>query len=147
VRRPSHKKRSLAESADRRNPAMPIQYRIDSERGRIRTACIGDVTLDEVLAHFDELERDPKCPPHLDVLLDLTAQESPPRPDQLRSAAERIGAVSELAFGLCAIVTSSESMFGLLRMFEVYAEPHFEQLRVFRDAVEAEAWLDAERAG
>jgi hypothetical protein len=126
---------------------MPITYRIDAERGRIRTTGIGNVTLDDVLAHFDALECDPRCPPHLDVLLDLTAQETLPKPEQLRSAAERVGAVTEPAFGLCAIVTSSESMFGLLRMFEVYSEPHFEQVRVFRDVAEAEAWLDAERAG
>jgi hypothetical protein len=137
----------LAETTPDAGRRMPIQYRIDPERGRIRTTCSGNVTLDDVLAHFDALERDPQCPPRLDVLLDLTTQETPPRPDQLRSVAEHIRAVTGPAFGLCAIVTSSESMFGLLRMFEVYAEAHFEQLRVFRDSAAAEAWLDAARAG
>ena len=36
-------------------------------------------------------------------------------------------------------------MFGMMRMFEVYAYNYFRTIRVFRDANEAEPWLAAER--
>lgn len=124
---------------------MPIDYQIDLQRRRIRTTCSGWVTLDDVLAHFDLLENDPQCPPQLDVLLDLTTVTSLPEPFQLRSVAERIGAVTKVAFGLCAIVTSSDVLFGLSRMFEVYSQAYFEQTCVFRHLAEGAAWLDAVR--
>ena len=41
---------------------MPITYLIDQSRGRIITTCAGHVTLREVMAHFDELQRDPERP-------------------------------------------------------------------------------------
>jgi hypothetical protein len=45
-------------------------------------------------------------------------------------------------FRACAIVVNRDALFGMLRMFEVFAHPHFERLRVFRDATAARAWLD-----
>ena len=50
-------------------PDVPVVYQIS--KGLIRTRCYGPVTLPEVAEHFRELERDPDCPPRLDVLLDL----------------------------------------------------------------------------
>jgi hypothetical protein len=32
-------------------------------------------------------------------------------------------------------------MFGMMRMFEVFAGKHFRAIRVFRDLTAAEAWL------
>ena len=64
-------------------------YVIDRELQRIVTRRTGNTTLKEVLAHFDELELDPDCPPGADVLLDLTAMTSLPNVGQIRGAAER----------------------------------------------------------
>ena len=38
---------------------MPVTYVIDAQQKLIRTKCIGNVTLPEVIGHFRELERDP----------------------------------------------------------------------------------------
>ena len=120
---------------------MPIAYEIDPVRGLVRTSCTGQVALAEVLAHFDVLQRDPRRPAHLDVLLDLRALTTPPNPPQLRSVASRIGRVSGLTFGRCAIVVDRDLVFGLSRMFEAFAQDHFEEIQVFREPAAAEAWL------
>ena len=73
---------------------MPIHYRIDRELKRILTRCTGETTLKEVLGHFEELEVDPDCPPHADVLLDLSEIENLPNVGQIRAAAERAGDAS-----------------------------------------------------
>jgi hypothetical protein len=122
---------------------MPVEYSIDPTRHRIATRCLGDTTLAEILDHFDELERDRSRPPHLDVLLDLTQQTSLPTTHQIMAAAHRIGMAKWMIdFRACAIVVHRDALFGMLRMFEVFAHQHFDRLRVFRDVNEARAWLD-----
>ena len=122
---------------------MPITYRIDPQRGRITTTCSGNVSLRDVMAHFDALQRDPERPGRLDVLLDLTTMAAPPEAPQIRAAADRVGLVEDLVFGACAIVADREAMFGMARMFEVHARGHFAALKTFRDRNEAEEWLDS----
>jgi hypothetical protein len=122
---------------------MPITYLIDKERGRIITTCSGHTTLREVMAHFDELQRDPERPARLDVLLDLAGQLSLPDAPQIRAAADRVGLVTDLVFGACAVVATRESLYGMARMFEVLARGHFAAIQTFRDRREAENWLDS----
>ena len=38
---------------------MPVSYRIDQDNGMIRTRCVGNVTFEEVVDHFRDLEEDP----------------------------------------------------------------------------------------
>jgi hypothetical protein len=121
---------------------MPITYRIDREMNRIFTRCSGETTLREVLAHFDELEMDPDCPPRADVLLDLSEITNLPNVGQIRTAAERTGDASrKVGFGACAVVVGSEAWFGMARVFEAFTEPHFTRTAVFRTVEAAEAWL------
>jgi hypothetical protein len=123
---------------------MPVTYQIDKARQLIRTRCVGPVTIEEVLGHFRELERDPECPGHLDVLLDLSEETSLPKPQNLREITSAIRGIREtVRFGKCAIVAPSDGLFGLLRMFEVFAEQYFHESYVFRTTEEAEKWLTA----
>jgi hypothetical protein len=123
---------------------MPVIYEIDSRQRLIRTRCVGSVTLQEVLDHFDALQRDPGCPEHLDVILDLSGQVTLPEADQLRVVAARIAEVREISFGRLAVVADRDSMFGMARMFEVFAEANFSASKVFRTPDEAERWLAEE---
>jgi len=98
--------------------------------------------------HFDELEKDPDCPPRLDVLLDFSDMQSLPDTDQLVAVADQMRHVAyRVKFGACAIVAKSDIMFGIARMYTVYAEPHFATARVFRDFLQAEFWLNSMRNG
>ena len=125
---------------------MPVTYKLDPA-GIIRTKCVGDVSLPEVLAHFDELERDPLCPAQLDVLLDLSEQTSIPASPQLREVAARIGkATLRVRFGAVAVVVSQTVIYGTARAVETLASQHFTASRVFWKRAEAEMWLEATRS-
>ena len=125
---------------------MPVSYQIDETEGIIRTKCAGNVTLDEVIDHFGLLERDPKCPNHLDVLLDLSETTSLPKTDQLKAVSSEIGRIRKsVRFDACAIVACRDALFGMARMFEVLAEDLFRVTRVLRTLDEAEKWLDSQR--
>jgi hypothetical protein len=125
---------------------MPITYEID--RALIRTRCVGDVTLIEVLEHFRTLERDLNRPDRLDVFLDMREMTSSPSAAEIRAASGGVASVQgTVAFGVCAVVAQRDALFGLSRMFGVFVEPFFRVIRVFRIATEAEAWLQEQRSG
>jgi hypothetical protein len=121
---------------------VPVVYEIDRELGLIRTRCRGNVTFAEVLGHFRELENDPSLPARLDVLLDLTGMQSIPESDQVSSAAREVEVLRrKVAWGACAIVASSDILFGMSRMFHALVEAQFANSNVFRDLAGAERWL------
>ena len=127
---------------------MPIPYQIDHKESLIRTKCVGKVSLEEVLGHFDELEKDPDCPRSLDVLLDFSELETVPNPVQLMAVADRMHRIKDrVKFGACAIVAKSDVIYGIARMYTVYAEPQFRIARVFREFLQAEFWLQSVRNG
>lgn len=121
---------------------MPIAYEIDAGRPLVRTRCRGDVTLGEVFEHFAALRADPHVPARFDVLLDLSELTSVPESEQLRAVAGQAdGLGGRERLGACAIVASVDVLFGMSRMFEVFAEPFFGATCVFRELAAAEAWL------
>jgi hypothetical protein len=121
---------------------MPVKYQIDKVNRIIRTRCIGPVTIEEVVEHFRVLERDPDCPDRVDVLLDLSEETTVPNKGNLQQVTGEIRRIrGRVQFGACAIVASTDALFGMLRMFEVFAQQYFRQSFVFRTASEAEAWL------
>jgi hypothetical protein len=125
---------------------MPVTYTLDPKQRLIRTRCVGNVILPEVLAHFDELARDPNAPGLFDVFLDLSEITSMPAGFQIAAVAEQIKKTSQIVrFNACAIVAPEDALFGMLRMFEVLAEPYFGATRVFRNSAEAETWLESVR--
>lgn len=125
---------------------MPVLYNIDSVRGRIHTRCVGYVTLDEVLGHFQALTDDSTCPDRLDVLLDLSGLTSIPDSSQLHSVSSTIGGVSgRVRFEACAIVAKRTALFGVMRMFEVIAQDRFGITQVFGGEIEAVEWLETRR--
>jgi hypothetical protein len=120
---------------------MPVTYTIDAAQSLIRTVCTEPLMFEEVLEHFDELQADPRCPERPVVLLDLTGVTSFPMSGQVRDVAARVGKVKGIRFGRVAIAASHPAMFGMARVFGVFAEAHFGDSRVFKKLAEAEAWL------
>ena len=125
---------------------MPVTYQIDRATRLIRTRCIGNVSFEEVVGHFRELECDPALPAQVDVLLDLTEMSSIPESDQIRSVARVVERFQQrLKWGFCAIVASRDVLFGMSRMFQVFVEAHFADSNVFRELDQAEHWLATRR--
>jgi hypothetical protein len=124
---------------------MTVTYRIDQAKRRIHTRCVGAVTLDEVLQHFADLVRDPDCPGRLDVLLDLSETASLPTSYQLTAVTTEVARVRpRVQFDGCAIIATQDALFGMARMFEVFAENYFGATRVFRTMDEGTSWLELE---
>jgi hypothetical protein len=124
---------------------MSVTYRIDQAKRRIHTRCVGAVTLDEVLRHFADLVRDPGCPGRLDVLLDLRETTSLPTSYQLTAVTTEVARVRpRVQFDACAIIATQDALFGMARMFEVFAENYFGATRVFRTMDEGTSWLELE---
>jgi hypothetical protein len=122
---------------------MPVTYQIDPARKLIHTRCIGDVNPEEVAAHFRELARDPNLPDKLNVLLDLTEETSLPETKDLREVGSHLReVVHRVRFGACAIVACNDALFGMMRVFEVFAREYFVVTQVFRALAEAEVWLE-----
>jgi hypothetical protein len=127
---------------------MPVTYQIDGANRLVHTTCSGPITVADVIDHFRVLEQDPACPNCVDVLLEVQASTTAPKTAELRSVAREIARVSgRVQFGVCAIVASTDVLFGMMRMFEVFAEENFHKTQAFREIGEAEEWLDSQRRG
>ncbi len=125
---------------------MPISHSVDESVRLIRTAGTGDVTAGEVARHLDELGADLREGARHDVLLDFGACTSLPSSDQLREVVARLERIGgKRRFGRCAILARRDALYGMTRMFEVFAEDQFAAIRVFRTTEEAERWLSADR--
>jgi hypothetical protein len=121
---------------------MSVTYRIDRTKRIIFTKCDGNVIPYEVSEHFQELERDPECPDRLNVLLDLSEMTSIPASEQLRVVSDQIGRIrGKVRFEYCAVVAVTDVLYGMSRMFQVFAEKWFREILVFSSRDEAEAWL------
>jgi hypothetical protein len=126
---------------------MPVTYVIDQQEKLIRTRCAGNVVVGEVINHFRMLEQDPNCPDRLDIFLDVSETTSLPFTREITSVAQEINRVrKKVRFNFCAVVATGDALFGMMRMFAVLAGVYFTEIRVFRSAAEAEAWLAAQRS-
>ncbi len=119
---------------------MPVTYQIIQDI--LYTECAGNVTFREVMDHFRVLAKDTALPKSVDVLLDLTQLDSLPESGQLRGVSSEIGKIrDQVRFEALAVAASSDVLFGMCRMFEVFAEPHFRAITVFRRLQEAKEWI------
>ena len=125
---------------------MPVSYQVDGDGRTIRTKCSGNLTMQEVLDHFHDLEQDPQCPVCPDVFLDLSEVESLPETPQLSIVVRTLKRIRpKVRFGACAILAHRDALVGMMRIFEVLAEEVFRSTATFRDEREAEIWLVSHR--
>ncbi|SRR6266853_84705 len=126
---------------------MTITYKIDSERGLVRTSLVGFVTFEEVMAHFTALENDPRRSGPMDVLLDLRGLTSTPETGQLRKSARRIDPEeSALQFGNCVIVATDPAAISTGKLFTVFAKERFRASAVVPTIEAAERWLTQQKS-
>src|SRR5947209_4749214 len=110
---------------------MSVTYKIDPAKNLIHTRCIGDVNLEEITDHFRELERDPNRPDRLNVFLDLREMTYVPEAQEVRAASYEVETVlRSVRFQACAIVVCNDALFGMMRMFEVFAREYFSVTQV-----------------
>ena len=123
---------------------MAITYRFEGEF--LFTNIEGETSYEDVRIYLDRLLEDPRFRPGMPGLIDCrrvrssffsildlrrTAEESKKRP-QMQVPAR------------AAVLASSNLIYGLLRMYEVFNEGNPSETRVFRKPEEAIAWLKGE---
>ena len=115
-------------------------YEIDKERRLITSTASGVITLPEIWAHQEKLDRDPDFDPSFAQLLDVT------QVTKLKLSSEDVRRVAESntlsTNPRLAIVATSNLVYGMARMFQIFREMKGEEkTRVFRDRDEALAWV------
>ena len=115
-------------------------YEIDKERRLITSTASGVITLPEIWAHQEKLDKDPDFDPSFAQLLDVT------QVTKLKLSSEDVRRVAEsntLSTNTrLAIVATSSLVYGMARMFQIFREmKEEEKTRVFRDRAEALAWV------
>ena len=119
---------------------MPITYSIDRARRRLFTAAEGSVTYPEVMAHLEKERVDNGLP--LNELVVATRAKVAFSPVDVRQVIKRLRDLGRHhALGPTAIVVDDDLSYGMMRMLEMLVEDVCD-VRPFRNAGEAEAWLN-----
>ncbi len=120
---------------------MPIHYRIDPIRRMVCARGWGVVTNDDLRDYYHHLIADNRFRPdyrQLTTLDEVTAFQV----DTCVLAEAAGWSIYDLGTRR-AIVARADVAFGLARMFSVYAERVGQNVRAFRDAAGALAWIDS----
>jgi hypothetical protein len=119
---------------------------VDEGRGLVFTP-EGDLETAEILASKARLLADParlSAVRHAIVRLDGVTRFSPTS-EEIRAIAEADTAIARHALDVTvAVVAPTDALFGMSRMWEVFAEGTAWRISVFRTLAEAETWLRAE---
>ena len=119
---------------------MPAYYKIDKERRLVMSTGSGVLTMTDALAHQEKLLKDPDFSPGFSQLMDLTQVTNVEfGTEDLRRLAQRSIFSPD---SRRAILVSSDVVFGLSRMFEIFRETLGETgIRVFRNLDDALEWV------
>ena len=78
--------------------------------------------------------------------MDLRETTSLPFTGEIHAVAHEISETrKKVHFNICAVVATTDALYGMMRMFAVVAGRYFTVVQVFRVAAEAEEWLASQR--
>ena len=119
---------------------MPITYRF--EGGFIFTSIEGETGYADVKAYMDQLVRDPSFTPGMSGVVDCRRVTSRFSITDLRRTAADVKSRPQMQVpSRAAVLASSNLVYGLLRMYEVFSDGDPVEIRVFRRPEDAMAWL------
>jgi hypothetical protein len=122
---------------------VAISYRFEGDF--LFTTIEGETGYQDVKAYLDQVIADPGFRPGMPGLIDCRRVKSLFSIMDLRKTAADAKRRPELQVpGRAAVLASSNLVYGLLRMYEVFNEGNPAEIRVFRRPEEAMAWLKGE---
>jgi len=122
---------------------VAITYRFEGDF--LFTTIEGPTSYEDVKAYLDELLVDPRFRPGMPGLIDCRRVKSLFSISDLRKTAADARLRPQLQVpGRAAVLASSNLIYGLLRMYEVFNEGNPAEIRVFRAPEEALRWLRGE---
>jgi hypothetical protein len=112
------------------------------------TTIEGATTYLDVKAFMDTVVAEPKYRPGIPAIIDCRKAKSLFSISELRKTAADARQRPEMKVrGRVAVLASSNLVYGLLRMYEVFSEGTPNEMRVFRQPEEAFAWLKSQEDG
>lgn len=103
----------------------------------------GHVTHDECQRALDDILAHPAQEGTRTILVDARGVTGAPRSSELQSLARDMKVFVRRGYGPMAIVTDRTFVYGVARMFAVFAEAFGLHVRAFQSVDEASAWLDS----
>lgn len=121
---------------------MPITFRIDKKSGVVFTTMEGNVSISEIIDGLKGLMNHPDFSPGFNGLVDMRNSTVNSTPEEVRRIAELMtGQREKIGMSRSAVVVSKDVIFGMARMFQVFAEQSSIKTELFRDINEARQWL------
>jgi len=121
---------------------MPIDLTFD-EPAVVKVTASGVVTFADIALALDELLADARIVPGMSMLSDARGVTSLPSTAELRLIARDLKPLRDRGITRIAIYTDSTFVYGVVRMFGVFAEAVNLKIGAFRHAADAEQWLGA----
>jgi hypothetical protein len=101
----------------------------------------GELTKDDVLGFRARVQADPSYWPGMPELVDCRGLSTLFSADDLRALAARMERPASPRPWRCAVLVSSDVVYGLARMYDAFVDAAPIEVRPFRDPAEATAWL------
>lgn len=109
----------------------PLVFKIDAS---------GNVTYDECTRILEELVGHPQLRADSRVFVDGRTVTKVPNTQELRALAQALAPLAERGVHQMGILTASAFVYGVARMFSVFAELADVKVSVFKEMDEAERW-------
>jgi hypothetical protein len=124
---------------------MPVEREFDEDRNVLVTRLRGRLEPDALLAALMDLETDERMRPGSRSWVDLTDLDPGDiDAEVIRRAADMARRFDEGRSAIrIAVLAPGDLTFGLARMYSMMVDVLHREVRVFRDAAEARAWLCA----
>ena len=123
---------------------MPVAFAVSARE--IFVIAEGDVTFAEVAVLLDELIDDPRLGPGTGILVDARKVEGAPSTPELRLIARDLTPLRDRGVNRIAVCAESMFVYGITRMFGVFAELLGIHVAAFRDMDSAKRWLSSSEA-
>jgi hypothetical protein len=121
---------------------MPVELEFEGP-SIFRVRASGAVTFEEVEKLLGEIRADPRLCCGVSVLVDGREVEKAPTAAELRAIAADMKPLLDHGLGPVAIVTDSPFIYGVARMFSVFAEMVSANVAPFHCIDEARRWLSS----
>lgn len=114
-----------------------------AERGLIKVTASGDLTFADIAVMLDELLDDARVTQGTSLLMNAMTVTSAPSTAELRIIARDLKPLHDRGVERLAIFTDSTFVYGVARMFAVFAEAVNLKVGAFRRQDDAERWLES----
>lgn len=124
---------------------MPLQVEY-SEPARFQVTVDGRITRHDVTMLIERMLAHPKLQPGVDVLVDARRAANALSTLELRAIAREIRPMLDRGLGAVGVVTDNPFLYGVTRMFAVFAEAVGASVGAFQALEDAHVWLAERRA-